>query len=306
MSDHKTGASDGRLPQRKTTYAGRLTDTNRWDLFQARENDIFICTPPKCGTTWTQAICAFLIFDTPNFDGKLTNISPWVDSKLESADVCMGALNAQGHRRFVKTHTPLDGIPYFDNGVYLIVYRDPRDVYFSIRNHLFNMVNPPDIPQLAANPRDGFRAWIEAPFEPGVGEQRSLEAFVHHFQSYWHFRHIPNFHFLHFSNMKKDLSANFQRIADILQIQISPKRLDELCEAASFAEMKKSASSFSPGSGKAIFKNDESFFSGGKNKQWGDILGPDDLELYAKRIREFLSPAEVAWVENGDKKGRRD
>ena len=46
--------------------------------------------------------------------------------------------------------------------------------------------------------------------------------------------------------------------------------------------------------------------SSGMNKQWGDILGPDDLELYAKRIREFLSPAEVAWFENGDKRRRRD
>ena len=109
------------LPQRTDTYRGRLTDTSRWDLFRARPNDLFICTPPKCGTTWTQAICANLIFGKPDFEGKITDISPWVDSKLETPEICMGILEAQTHRRFVKTHTPLDGIPYYDSCEYLIV-----------------------------------------------------------------------------------------------------------------------------------------------------------------------------------------
>ena len=291
-------ASDAMLPQCTVTYAGPLTDTNRWDLFQARENDIFVCTPPKCGTHWTQAICAFLILDTNRLEGVLNAISPWIDNKRMSVDVCMGILEAQTHRRFIKTHTPLDGIPYFANGVYLIVYRDPRDVYFSLRNHIFNMINPHnfDSPQWAANPRDGFRAWLEAAFEPSAGEQRSLETFVYHFQSFWQFRHLPNFHFFHYADMKKDLSAAIQRIADILQIQISTKRLEELCQAASFAEMKKNASSFVSG---ATFKNEESFFSSGKNKQWEDVLTPEDIQDYNRRINQLLSPAEVVWLENG-------
>ena len=71
------------LPEPTSTYAGRLTDTSRWASFLVRPGDIFICTPPKCGTTWTQAICAHLIFGTMVIPGKLTNISPWFDSKLE-------------------------------------------------------------------------------------------------------------------------------------------------------------------------------------------------------------------------------
>ena len=294
----RMGDSDAMLPQRTVTYLGPRTDTNRWDLFQARENDIFVCTPPKCGTTWTQAICAFLILDTNRLEGNLGEISPWIDNKRMPIDVRLGILEAQTHRRFIKTHTPLDGIPYFENSAYLMVYRDPRDTYFSLRNHLFNMVAPVnfDIPQFAANPRDGFRAWLEVPFEPGTGQHRSLEAFVHHFQSFWQFRHLPNFHFFHYLDMKKDLSAAIQRIADILQIPISAKRLEELCQAASFAEMKKNASSFVSG---ATFKNEESFFSSGKNKQWEDVLTPEDIQDYNRRINQLLSPAEVAWLENG-------
>ena len=303
MNSGKAANGETNFPKRKTTYVGGLTDSNRWDLFQARENDIFVCTPPKCGTTWTQAICAFLILDTNRLEGNLGEISPWIDNKRVPVDVCLGILEAQTHRRFIKTHTPLDGIPYFGNRVYLMVYRDPRDVYFSLRNHLFNMFDPPnfDIPhELASNPQESFRAWLEAPFEPGDGNHRSLEAFVNHFQSFWQFRHLPNFHFFHYLDMKKDLSAAIQRIADILQIQISTKRLEELCQAASFAEMKKNASSFVPTvSGKAVFKNEESFFISGKNNQWQDVLTPEDIQDYNRRINQLLSPEQTEWVEYG-------
>jgi hypothetical protein len=264
-----------------------------------RVDDIFICTPPKCGTTWTQAICALLIFETLDFGGKLTNISPWFDSKLESLDICMATLESQTHRRFVKTHTPLDGVPYFPGCEYLIVYRDPRDAYFSVRNHLLNMVNPPEIPQLATDPRDGFRAWLDSPFEPGLGEQRSLEAFTQHFESYWKYRHLENFHFFHFADMKRDLPASVRRISDILEIRVSEERLDEICDAASFAEMKRKASSYAPASGKSFFKSDEAFFSSGRNAQWRDVLGAREIGRYNVRINELLSPDDVEWVENG-------
>ena len=129
-------------PVRTTRYQGWLVDTDRWNSFSSRVGDIFICTPPKCGTTWTQAICANLIFGTSDFGSKLTDISPWIDSKIESEEVCRSSLELQTHRRFIKTHTPLDGIPYFDACEYLVVYRDPKDTYFSLRNHLLNLQEP--------------------------------------------------------------------------------------------------------------------------------------------------------------------
>ena len=207
------------IPARTTKYVGRLTNTDRWDSFGARSDDIFVCTPPKCGTTWTQAICANLIFGTPEFGGKITDISPWIDSTIVPEEECSSVLEGQSHRRFIKTHTPLDGIPYFGSCKYLIVYRDPKDVYFSVRNHLLNMVNAPVMPQLADDPREGFTAWVQAPFQSGVGEQRSLEAFIQHFLSFWNYRHLDNFHFLHYNELKRDLNGAVNRIANILGIE---------------------------------------------------------------------------------------
>lgn len=38
------------------------TDSSRWDGFKPRDGDVIISTPPKCGTTCIQMICALLIF----------------------------------------------------------------------------------------------------------------------------------------------------------------------------------------------------------------------------------------------------
>ena len=212
----------------------------------------------------------------------------------------MATLKSQAHRRFIKTHTPLDGIPYFDSCQYLIVYRDPRDAYFSVRNHLSNMLNPPDMPQLAEDPKKGFLAWVAASFEPGVGEQRSLEAFIQHFESFWNYQYLENFHFFHYNDMKRDVPAAVGRMANILQIAVTEETVREICEAVDFAEMKKNAGAFAPASGKPLFKSDEAFFSSGENRQWRGVLSADEIATYTHRINELIPSAAVKWLENGD------
>lgn len=58
-------------------YRSIASDSARWDGFPFREGDIVISTPPKCGTTWTQMICALLVFGTPKLDRPLVQISQW-------------------------------------------------------------------------------------------------------------------------------------------------------------------------------------------------------------------------------------
>ena len=56
-----------------------MFDSARWDGFEFRPDDIVISTPPKCGTTWTQMICALLVFQTTDVRPPLDVISPWLD-----------------------------------------------------------------------------------------------------------------------------------------------------------------------------------------------------------------------------------
>lgn len=120
-------------------YHNLVYDSSRWDGFRFRPDDIVISTPPKCGTTWTQMLCALLIFDSTTFDRPLARISPWLDMLTRTPESVTADLEAQTHRRFIKTHTPLDGLPFDERVTYLCVGRDPRDVAQSWEHHWGNI-----------------------------------------------------------------------------------------------------------------------------------------------------------------------
>ena len=84
-----------------------------------------ISTPAKCGTTWTQMLVALMIFDGPDFPAPLDLISPWLDMCNRAVEDVRRDLDAQTHRRFIKTHTPLDGLPVRTDVTYVVVGRDP-------------------------------------------------------------------------------------------------------------------------------------------------------------------------------------
>ena len=120
-------------------YLTAVEDNHRWAGFDARPNDIFICTPPKCGTTWTQTIVASLLWPAGDQPDDIMALSPWVDAKFMPVDALDARLRAQPHRRFIKTHTPADGIPWFDDAKYIVVARDGRDAFMSMCNHMERM-----------------------------------------------------------------------------------------------------------------------------------------------------------------------
>ena len=120
-------------------YEGRVYDSSRWDGFELRPGDIIISTPPKCGTTWTQMICALLVLQEPELPLPLDTLSPWIDMVTRARKEVFADLAAQTHRRFIKTHTPLDGIPNDPTVTYICVGRDPRDVALSMDHHIDNM-----------------------------------------------------------------------------------------------------------------------------------------------------------------------
>src|SRR5690349_16062238 len=92
-------------------YRTFVRDSTRWDGFPLRADDIVISTPAKCGTTWMQMICALLVFQSAELPAPLSTISPWLDMLTRPRDDVFADLAAQTHRRFIKTHLPLDGLP---------------------------------------------------------------------------------------------------------------------------------------------------------------------------------------------------
>src|SRR3954468_1989728 len=97
-------------PAERALYKTFVRDSSRWDAMTLRDGDIIISTPAKCGTTWLQMICALLVFQTTDLPADLSTLSPWLDMRTAPVDEVVRVLAAQRHRRFIKSHTPFDGL----------------------------------------------------------------------------------------------------------------------------------------------------------------------------------------------------
>ena len=84
-------------------------------------------------------ICALLVLQTPNLPEPLPVMSPWLDRLVVPKDEVYARLEAQRHRRFIKTHTPLDGIPLDERATYIVVARHPLDMAVSLYHQITNL-----------------------------------------------------------------------------------------------------------------------------------------------------------------------
>ena len=84
-------------------------DSTIWNDFEFRDDDIIISTYAKDGTTCVQQIVAQLLFGgAPNLE--VAEMSPWMDLRLPPKEVKLQFVAAQTHRRFLKTHLPVDAL----------------------------------------------------------------------------------------------------------------------------------------------------------------------------------------------------
>ena len=124
-------------PQVTRTYQNHHLDSTRWEIYRPREGDIIVTTSYKSGTTWTQQILHQLLHGHEDPVPDMRELSPWVDARfMGTTKEQMGEmLEGISSRRFIKSHLPLDGLPYHAEAQYLIVARDTRDVFMSLLNH---------------------------------------------------------------------------------------------------------------------------------------------------------------------------
>jgi aryl sulfotransferase len=297
-------------------YENLIFDSARWSKFTPRDDDVVVCTSYKAGTTWTQMICLLLVHQTPRLPAPLGEISPWLDMKLSGIDEVVGDFEAQHHRRVIKTHTPLDGIPYYDNVDYVVCARDPRDVFVSLQNHLANadMVKaialieaqgikvdlPPPLPD---DIDTRFALWMTQGTFPWERDGLPYWSHFHHTETYWAERRRDNIHFLHYADLKGDLGGQMRRLAGLLGIEVDEARWPALIKAATFEDMKANADRTAPDTHHGTWKSNSQFFHAGLNEQWRGELSAASLALYDKLSRAGYDPVMVDWLERGGQAG---
>lgn len=281
-------------------YRTLISDSALWNGFRVRPGDIVISTPAKCGTTWMQMLCALLIFDSPDLDRPLTEISPWLDTSTHDIDAVLALLEAQRHRRFIKTHTPLDGLPQHPDVTYVSVGRDPRDVMVSFENATANLAPTARARIETRRPNDPlerFYRWADAEFTLESDTRGvTLANIVHHLRTFWDRRDDPRVALFHYQELKTDLPGELGRLASVLSIDHTPERIAELARAATFDSMRRRADQLAPGVDSKLWRDNQNFFRSGSSGQWRELLDQPAVEHYERRVAELATPDLAEWL----------
>lgn len=279
-------------------------DSTIWNEFQFRDDDIIIATYGKSGTTWVQQIVGQLIFDEEGLE--VAEMSPWLDLRVPPKQEKLPAVEAQQHRRFLKTHLPVDALVFSPKAKYIYIGRDGRDIIWSMYNHHFNAnekwydainntpgrVGPP-IEKPTEDIRTYFLEWLEKDGDP-------FWPFWENVRSWWAIRYLPNVLFLHFAQLKQDMPGQMRRIASFLNIDIDESRWPDVVERCTFDYMKKNATRSVPLGGIFWDGGAQTFIHKGTNGRWREMLSETDCACYEQRARKELGPACAHWLASGE------
>jgi aryl sulfotransferase len=285
-------------------YRSIISDNLRWIGFTPRPGDIFVCTPPKCGTTWMQTIVASLLFPDGDAPGPVVEIAPWIDARFDPHDEIIARLDAQTFRRSIKTHTVADGIPWYPTASYIVVGRDGRDAFMSFLNHMRNLRFDTMGDLLTSAIAEGIDLGTGGP--PPVDDVHEFfawwmdegPAWFGHVSSFWEHRDEPNVLFVHYNDMQADLDGQMRRVAGFLDIEVAPALWPSVVERCTFASMKARPAEIGDFD-RHFVGGADTFLYKASNGRWRDVLTADELAAFERRSRETLAPDAIAWTESG-------
>lgn len=286
-------------------YRSPEEDSARWTGFAFRPGDVVISSRSKHGTTWVQMICLLLVLQTPELPAPLAELSPWLDWLVVPHEQVLARLAAQSHRRVVKTHTPLDGVPRDPRASYVVVARHPLDAAVSLYHQGDNLDRrrvrlltggasgegpPAPRPPLAA----WLDAWVERDADPRQ-ELDSLAGVLRHLSDAWARRDADGVVLVHDDELSADLEGQMRRLADRLGAEVPEARWPELVRAAGFAAMRERAALLVPDP-VGVLKDSGAFFREGRSGAGRRVLSGAQLERYEVRAAGLAPEELLAWL----------
>lgn len=258
--------------------------------FEVQEDDIWIVTYPKSGTTWTQEMVWQIVNNVDLERGQLPLFTrtPFLEFRCITGDMPFGAppgmpkpivdlmqdflsdpivfTSKLTGRRVIKCHMPMEMQPkdLVEKCKVIYVARNIKDVAVSWFHHLVNMT-----------PHD-FQGDFEEHLDLMEKELHMYGSYFHHVLGGWALKDHPNMRFMWFEDMKKDIRKEVLDTCKFTGNTLTPDKLEELLAHISIGSMKKNLSVNIPKSPimrgdfirKGVVGDHKNFFSESRENKW--------------------------------------
>ena len=197
--------------------------------FTPREDDIFIVTYPRSGTTWMQMIL-YQLASGGNMDfTHICQVAPWFERVISFHVMTGQDIEAMPSPRIFKTHLTYQWIPK-GQCKYIYVVRNGKDVavsyYHFYRSHL------------------GFKGDFSEFFDHFIQGQVQFGSWFDHVSGWWEHRDRLNILFLDYETLVRDLESCLDQIIQFCGFQVNPNQLSDIMEKCSFSFMKQHENKF--------------------------------------------------------------
>ena len=235
----KTGRAERAFRSRSAQQRKVYEEKNPFRGYVPGKQDVFVATFAKSGTNWMMQIAHQLIWHGAGEFEHIHSVIPWPDTQVMPGFMRDYAIPLQDARdwessperkRVIKTHFDWDLLPYSEDARYIMVIRDPKDIFVSSYFFLKDSVLGPAMPSVDT--------WYKLFLSDGFAIGGSWAANT---AGYWAQRHRPNVLIVSFKSMKRDLKGTVRKVAQFLDIQRRIRTeplIDVVSEKSSFEYMK--------------------------------------------------------------------
>jgi len=258
-----------------------LKNKNPFKGYQPTEHDVFVVTYVKSGTNWMMQLAHQLLFHGAGEYEHIHCVVAWPDTKLMGPmanyaipveDPRVWKASPEG-KRVIKTHFRWEDVPYSNVAKYIIVIRDPKDVFVS-SYHFFVKDGPFSFTNLSV------ASWLELFLSDRFVMGGSWGVAT---AAYWAQRDKPNVLICSFKEMRRDLEGSVLRVAAFLGVDASPEMIRRVTELSSFDYMKRIDDKFSTGKFLAL-REPAPMMRKGSDGGSSELLTPEQ----ARRIDEYF------------------
>ncbi|XP_042332128.1 sulfotransferase 1C2-like [Sceloporus undulatus] len=206
-----------------------------WDslwAFQAKPDDLLICTYPKAGTTWMQEIVDIL--QHGGDPGKCAQVPifhriPFLE-KFQFSPTGLEELEAMPSPRIIKTHLPVQLLPpsfWEQNCKMIYVARNGKDTavsYFHFHRMNHSLPEPTSWNQFLEDFLAGKIAW---------------GSWFDHVRGWWDAKGRHPILYVFYEDMKENPAREIQRVAQFLGLELTESILNQIVQHTKFENMKK-------------------------------------------------------------------